>query len=156
MALFTTMTGVDMVHIPYKGGAPSTIAVVSGEAQLMFSSIASTLSQIQQGRLRAIAVSSAKRSVALPNVPTVSEAGLPGYEASSWYGLLVPAATPRPVIAKLSGEAVKALEGSEVKERLISQGIEPMGGGAEEFAKYLSAEMSKWARVVKEAGIPPQ
>jgi tripartite-type tricarboxylate transporter receptor subunit TctC len=156
MALFTTMTGVDMVHIPYKGGAPSTVAVVSGEAQLMFSSIASTLSQIQQGRLKAIAVSSVQRSVALPNVPTVSEAGLPGYEASSWYGLLAPAATPRPVIAKLSGEAVKALEGTEVKERLVSQGIEPVGVGAEEFAKYLSAEMSKWARVVKEAGIPPQ
>src|SRR3970282_2276914 len=153
---FTTRAAVDMMHIPYKGGAPSTVAVVSGEAQLMFSSIVSTLSQIQQRRLRAIAVSSAKRSVALPDVPTVSEAGLTGYDASSWYGVIAPAKTPREVVSKLSDDIVKALDAPELKERLTNQGIEPAESGASEFARYLDSEMAKWAKVVKAAGIPPQ
>jgi len=156
MELFVSMTGLNMVHVPYKGGAPSTIATVSGEAQLMFSSIASTLSQIQQGRLRVLAVSSMRRSLALPKVPTVSEAGLPGYDASSWYGLVMAAATPPAIVSRLSHESVKALESPDVKERLASQGIEPLGGGSEEFRKYFMAEIPKWAKVIKNAKIPPQ
>lgn len=156
MELFIFMTGVDMVHIPYKGGGPSTIAVVSGEAHLLFASVASTLAQIKQGKLRAIAVSSAKRSIALPDVPTVSEAGLTGYDASSWYGVIAPAKTPREVVSKLSDDIVKALDAPELKERLTNQGIEPAESGASEFARYLDSEMAKWAKVVKAAGIPPQ
>ncbi|MEQ1775153.1 MAG: tripartite tricarboxylate transporter substrate binding protein [Burkholderiales bacterium] len=156
MELLISMTALDMVHVPYKGGAPSTIATVSGEAQLMFSSIASTLAQIQQGRLRAIAVSSMKRSVTLPQVPTVHEAGVRGYDASSWYGLVMAAATPPPIVSRLSGDMMKALTSADMKERLASQGIEPVAGGTDEFRKYISAEIPKWAKVIRDAKIPPQ
>jgi tripartite-type tricarboxylate transporter receptor subunit TctC len=114
------------------------------------------LSQIQQGRLRALAVSSAKRSLTLPNVPTVSEAGLHGYDASSWYGLVMAAATPAAIVTRLSHETMKALEAADVKERLISQGIEPLAGGSEDFRKYIAAEIPKWAKVIRAARIPPQ
>lgn len=156
MALFVSMTAIDMVHVPYKGGAPSTIATVSGEAQLMFSSIASTLPQIQQKRLRAIAVSTMKPSVALPGVPTVHESGVPGYDSSSWYGLVMSAATPAPIVSRLSGDMIKALASGEMRERLSSQGIDPVGGGTVEFRKYMAAEIPKWAKVIREAKIPPQ
>jgi tripartite-type tricarboxylate transporter receptor subunit TctC len=156
MELFVSLTKLDMVHVPYKGGAPSTIATVSGEAQLMFSSIASTLAQIQQGRLRAIAVSSMKRSAVLPNVPTVHEAGVPGYDASSWYGLVMAAATPATIVTRLSNDMIKALATPEMKERLSNQGIDPVAGGSDEFRKYLAAEIPKWATVIREAKIPPQ
>ena len=156
MELFVSMAKLSMVHVPYKGGAPSTIATISGEAQLMFSSLATTLSPIEQGRLRALAVSTPKRSAVLPQVPTVSEAGLAGYEASSWYGLIVPAATPPAILARLSNDTIKALEFSEVKERLVSQGIVPAVGGTDEFRKYMASEIPKWAKVIREAKIPPQ
>ncbi|RPI43605.1 MAG: tripartite tricarboxylate transporter substrate binding protein [Betaproteobacteria bacterium] len=156
MVLFTGMTAIDMTHIPYKGGGPSTVATVSGEAQLMFSSVASTLPHIKQGRLRALGVSSAKRSLALPEVPTVAEAGLPGYEASSWYGLLLPAATPAAIVERLGSEAAKAVESADLKQRLVSQGIEPVPGGAAAFSRYLSNEIPKWAKVIKDARIPAQ
>ncbi len=156
MALFTTMTGTTMVHTPYKGGAPARIAVVRGEADLAFSAIPSTLAQIQAGRLIALAVSSAKRSAALPDVATVSDAGLPGYEASSWYGIFLPAAAPKSVISKLSDEIVTALEAQDVKDRLISHGIEPTPAHADAFGEYLSAEMTKWAKVIADARIPPR
>ena len=156
MALFVSMTNIDMVHVPYKGGAPSTIATVSGEAQLMFSSIASTLSQIQQGRLRAIAVSTLQRSAVLPGVPTVHESGVPGYDSSSWYGLVMAAATPQPIVSRLSGDMIKALAAADMKERLSSQGIDPVAGGSEEFRKYIAQEIPKWAKVIREAKIPPQ
>ncbi len=156
MALLVSMTGVDMVHVPYKGGAPSTIATVSGEAQLMFSSIASTLSQIQQGRLRALAVSSLKRSATLPNVATVHEAGVAGYEASSWYGLVMAATTPAPIVSRLSGDMVKALATADMKNRLSAQGIDPVAGGSDAFRQYVMAEIPKWAKVIREAKIPAQ
>ncbi|MCC7079119.1 MAG: tripartite tricarboxylate transporter substrate binding protein, partial [Burkholderiales bacterium] len=156
MVLFTGMTSIDMTHVPYKGGAPSTVATVSGEAQLMFSSVASTLAHIKSAKLRALGVSSAKRSLALPEVPTIAEVALPGYEASSWYGLMVAAATPAAIVERLSGEAAKAVESVDLRERLIAQGVEPVTGGAAEFSRYLKAEMPKWAKVIKEARIPPQ
>ena len=156
MALLISMTKVEMVHVPYKGGAPSAIAVMTGESQLTFSSIAAALPQVHQGRLRPLAVSSARRSTALPDVPTVAEGGVPGYEASSWYGLLAPAATPPAAIAKLSDETSKALRAADLRQRMVSQGIEPALGGAEEFAAYFNAELSKWAKVIRDAAIPPQ
>ena len=156
MALLISMTKVQMLHVPYKGGAPSAIAVMTGESQLTFSSIAAALPQVNQGRLRPLAVSSARRSTALPDVPTVAEGGVAGYEASSWYGLLAPAAAPPTVIARLSDETIKALRAADLRQRLVSQGIEPALGGAEEFAAYFNAELGKWAKVIKDAAIPPQ
>ena len=156
MALLISMTKVEMVHVPYKGGAPSAIAAMTGESQLTFSSIAAALPQVNQGRLRPLAVSSARRSTALPDVPTVAEGGVAGYEASSWYGLLAPAATPPSAVAKLSDETVKALRTADVRQRLVSQGIEPARGGSEEFAAYFNAELAKWAKVIRDTAIPPQ
>jgi tripartite-type tricarboxylate transporter receptor subunit TctC len=156
MALFVSMTKVDLVHVPYKGSSQALIGVMTGEAPLMFSSPAAVMAQLQQGRLRAIAVSGTRRSAVLPEVPTLAEAGLPGYDATSWYGMLAPAAAPRPVIIRLSDESVKALAAPDLKERLLALGIEPAQGGADEFAGYLEAEIAKWAKVIKTAGIPPQ
>lgn len=153
MELFNLMAGINMVHLAYKGGGLAMIAVVSGEAQVGFISIAVTQPQIRQGKLRVIALSSSKRSLALPDVPTVSEAGLPGYEASSWYGLFVPSGTPKSVISNLNSGVNRSLNTSEVKDRLVSQGFEPAGGSAEDFTRYLNTEIAKWARVVKETKI---
>ena len=156
MALFISMANLRMVHVPYKGGAPSAIAVMTGESQLTFSSVAAALGPVRQGKLRPIAVSAARRSSTLPDVPTVSEGGVAGYDASSWYGFFAPAGTPQPIVSKLGDETMKALVAADLKERLVSQGIEPAKGGVEEFAGYLNAEISKWAQVIKSAGIPPQ
>jgi tripartite-type tricarboxylate transporter receptor subunit TctC len=156
MELFQSMARVSMVHVPYKGGAPSTIATISGEAQLMFSSLATTISPVQQGRLRALAVSTVQRSAALPNVPAINEAGLPGYDAASWYGLIVPAATPAAIVNRLGGDTAKALEFNDVRDRLVSQGIVPAAGGPDEFRKYIAAEVPKWTKVIRDAKIPPQ
>ena len=156
MALFISMADVDMVHVPYKGSAPASIGVMTGEGQLMFSSPAAVMAQIKQGRLRPLGVSGTTRSAVLPGVPTLAEAGLPGYDATSWYGTLAPAGTPRAAIARLGDETTKALTAADIKERLLSQGIEPAKGGVDEFAGYLNAEILKWAKVIKAAGIPPQ
>lgn len=156
MALFVTMTDTTMTHIPYKGGAPSAIATMSGESQLTFASVGASIPMVKQGKLRAIAVSGSKRNVALPDVPTVSEGGVSGYDASSWYGMLAPANTPQTVVAKLADQATKALGDSQLKERLLSQGIEPATGGVDEFSGYFNAEVVKWAKVIKAAAIPPQ
>jgi tripartite-type tricarboxylate transporter receptor subunit TctC len=156
MALFISMTNVDMVHIPYKGSAPASIGVLTGEAQLMFTSPAAVMAQMREGRLRPLAVSGTARGAVLPDVPTLAEAGLPGYDATSWYGMLAPAAAPPAVISRLGDEAVKALRSADLRERLLAQGIEPARGGVEEFRPYLGSEISKWAKVIKAAGIPPQ
>lgn len=156
MALFVTMTGVNMTHVPYKGGAPSAIATMSGESQLTFASVGASIPLVKQGKLRAIAVSGSRRNAALPDVPTVSESGVSGYDASSWYGMLAQGNTPQTIIARLGGEATKALGDSQLKERLLAQGIEPAVGGVDEFSGYFSAEVVKWAKVIKAAGIPPQ
>lgn len=156
MSLFISMTNVDMVHVPYKGSSQALIGVVTGEAPLMFSSPAAVMAQLQQGRMRAIAVSGTRRSAVLPDVPTLAEAGLPGYDATSWYGMLAPAAAPRPAVMRLSDESVKALAAPDLKDRLLALGIEPAKGGVDEFAGYLEAEIAKWVKVIKAAGIPPQ
>lgn len=156
MELFTWMAGVQMVHVPYKGGAPSTIALVTGEVHVSFSSIASVLSQIQAGKVKAIGVSTLQRSGALPGVPTLDEAGVPGYNAASWYGLFAPAGTPKQAIQVLSEEIVKIMRAPDMKDRFLNQGFDPVGGTPEEFAKFIREEIPKWARVVKMAGIKPQ
>jgi tripartite-type tricarboxylate transporter receptor subunit TctC len=156
MALFTTMTDTHIVHVPYKGGGPSVIATMAGETQLTFASMGASIPLVQQGRLRALAVSGLKRSIALPDVPSVSEAGVKGYDATSWYGMLAPAATPQAVISRIGEDAVKALGDAQLRERLLSQGIEPASGGVDEFSGYFNAEVTKWAKVIRDAAIPPQ
>jgi tripartite-type tricarboxylate transporter receptor subunit TctC len=156
VALLASMTNIEMVHVPYKGSTQANIGVMTGEAQLVFASPASAIGQIKEGRLRAIAVSGTTRSTLLPEVPTVAEAGVPGYDATSWYGMLAPGATPRPVIARLGDECIKALGAADLRERLLNQGIDPAKGGPEEFAGLLKAELPKWEKVIKTAAIPPQ
>ena len=156
MALLVVMTGTDMVHVPYKGGSPAAIATMTGETQLAFSSVGASIPPLRQGKLRALAVSGRSRSATLPQVPTVSEAGVSGYDATSWYGLLAPAATPPAIVARLGEQCVKALADPQLRERLLAQGIEAASGGNAEFAAYLAAEIPKWAKVIKAARIPPQ
>ena len=146
--------GVRMTHIPYKGAGPASIALISGEIPWMFGTIVPTLSHVQTGRLRLIAVTSAKRSPVVPDTPTVAET-LPGFAATSWQGIAAPAGTPRQVIEKLQVVIARALRTPEVREHLLRQGAEPVGGTPDEFAAYLRKETDKWARVVRTAGIKP-
>jgi len=156
MELFAAMAGVDMVHVPYKGGAPSVIGLVSGEVHLLFSSIPAALPQINAGRMKAIGVSISQRSSALPDVPTIHEAGLSGYYAASWYGLLLPTGVPQSTIATLSREIVAIMRAPDIKERMLSQGFEPVGNDPEGFAKFIREELPRWEKVVKAAGITAQ
>jgi tripartite-type tricarboxylate transporter receptor subunit TctC len=156
MALLTSMTGVEMAHVPYKGSTQASMGVMTGEAQLLFSSPAAVLGQVKEGRLRAIGVSGTTRTAILPEVPTIAEAGVAGYDATSWYGMLAPAGMPRAALSKLSEESARALGTADLKERLLVQGIDPAKGGAEEFAAVLKTEIPKWEKVIKAAKIPPQ
>jgi tripartite-type tricarboxylate transporter receptor subunit TctC len=156
MALFVIMTDTNIVHIPYKGGAPSVIATMSGESHITFASVGASIPPIRQGKLRGLAVSGMKRNIALPEVPSVSEAGVTGYDATSWYGMFAPGTTPHLTVAKLGEHAMKVLADAQLKETLLAQGIEPAHGGVDEFSAYFNAEMTKWAKVIKAAGIPPQ
>jgi tripartite-type tricarboxylate transporter receptor subunit TctC len=156
MALVISMTKIDMVHVPYKGSSQAAIGVLTGETQLLISSPAAVIGQVKEGRMRALAVCGSTRSALLPDVPTMAEAGVSGYDATSWYGLLAPGATPRPPISRLGEESAKALATPDLRERLINQGIDPAKGGPDEFARVLTAEYPKWEKVIKAAGIPPQ
>ena len=153
MVLFTNMAGIDMIHVPYKGGAPSVVGLLSGEVQMLFTSIPSVLSQIQARKVKPLAVSTAKRSSALPEVPTISEAGLPGYDAASWYGLFAPAGIPKDVLRVLSTQIVKIMQVPEVRQRFSGDGFEPVGGTPDQFAKFVSAEITKWEKIIKTASI---
>jgi tripartite-type tricarboxylate transporter receptor subunit TctC len=150
--LFKSMAGVDILHVPYKGGAPMMNDLLGGQVSLAFETQPSALPHIKAGKVRALAVTTAKRSSALPDVPTVAEAGLPGYEATTWYGLLVRSGTPKEIVARLYGETIKALETPELKERLTQLGAQPGGITQEEFAALIKADTEKWAKVVKESG----
>jgi len=153
MVLFTNMAGIDMIHVPYKGGAPSVVGLLSGEVQMLFTSIPSVLSQIHARRVKPIAVSTAKRSSALPEVPTISEAGLPGYDAASWYGLFAPAGIPKDVLRVLSTEIVKIMQVPEVRQRFSGDGFEPVGSTPDQFAKFVRTEIVKWEKIIKTAGL---
>ncbi len=145
-----------MIHVPYKGGAPSVVGLISGEVTALFTSIPTALPQITAGRMRAIGVSIAKRSPALPNVPTIAEAGVPGYYAASWYGLLFPAGVPQPVVGALSREIVAAMEVPAIRDGMIRQGFEPVGNTPAQFRAFLAEEIPRWEKVVKAAGIKPE
>ncbi len=150
--LFKGLAGVSYQHIPYKGGGPAVIDVLSGQVQFMFATAASVIPHTRTARLRALAVTSAQRSPSVPELPTVAEAGIAGFEALTWHGLVVPAATPAPVIARINTEMNAALASSELKDRLARQGVEARGGKPEEFAAFLHAEIPKWTKVVRDSG----
>jgi tripartite-type tricarboxylate transporter receptor subunit TctC len=156
MELLMSSAGIQMVHIPYKGGAPSVVGLVSGEVQTLFTSIPTALPQINAGKMRAIGVSISKRNVALPNVPTIAEAGVPGYYAASWYGLLLPAGVPKPVVELLSKEIVTAMKVPAIRDGMLKQGFEPVGDTPAEFKKFIGEEIPRWEKVVKNAGIKPE
>lgn len=150
--LLNSMAGIKMVHIAYKGSGPSFVDVLGGQVPLTMDSLTQGLPYVQSGRLRAVATLGPKRSPVLPNVPTVGET-LKGYEVVNWFGLVAPAATPRDVINRLYTEIVKILRMPDIKERLSSQGADPVGNSPEEFGAFMKAETAKWARVIKEANI---
>lgn len=150
--LFKTMTGTSMLHIPYKGSAPAITDLLGGQTNMMFDNLPSAMPHVKSGKLRALAVTSVSRSPALPDTPTIAESGIPGYEASSWFGVLAPAGTPKDVIAKIHADIVKALNTPEIKERLSGQGAEPVGNTPEQFAQHIKTETIKWAKVVKDSG----
>ena len=151
--LFKSMTGTYMVHFPYRGSGPALMDLIGGNMDLMFDNLPSAMQHIKAGKLKALAVTTAKRSEALPDVPTIAEAGpVPGYEASSWFGLLAPAGTPADIINRLQQQTAKALASPALKERLLSQGAIPSGMTPAEFARLIDAEHKKWAQVVKISG----
>ena len=151
--LFKVMAGVDMVHVPYKGTAPALAELLAGQVQLTFDNIPALLPHIQSGKLRALAVTPATRSAALPNLPTVAEAGVAGYDASVWFGVFVPAGTPRPLVLRLHGEIARALAAPEIKSRMAALGAEVSAIGPDAFRDFWRKEIPKWAEVVKAAGI---
>src|SRR3954463_6986963 len=152
-AMFESMTGVKMVHVPYKGIAPAMTDLLGGEVQLMFGTIVALVPHIQSGKLRALAVTSTKRSALIPQVPTLRESGLPEYEAGSWYGIEAPAGTPHPIIEQLNALIVKALKQPDVAKRLAAEGAEVIGSTPEEFGAHIKSELARVEKVVRAAGI---
>ncbi|OGA53862.1 MAG: hypothetical protein A3F74_26120 [Betaproteobacteria bacterium RIFCSPLOWO2_12_FULL_62_58] len=153
--LFKATAGVSMLHVPYKGGGPAIIELVGGQVQLQFGNMLIALPHVKTGRLRGLAVTGARRTSVIPDMPTVSEAGVAGYEVVQWHGVLAPAGTPREIIIKLNREINSILSLTEVRARLLSGGAEPHGGTPEQFGDHIKKDIAKWARVIKDAGIPP-
>lgn len=156
MELFLVMTGLKMLHIPYKGSGPGVTDLIAGHVPAMMPNMLSAQPHIKSGRLRALGVTGSKRAPGADDIPTIAEAGVPGYEAVQWYGLLAPAAVPRDIITKLHAGVVRALQNPEVRQRLLNDGAEPVGSSPEEFAAYLRSETAKWAKVIQAAGIKPE
>jgi tripartite-type tricarboxylate transporter receptor subunit TctC len=150
--LFKTMAGVEMTHVPYKGAAPAMQDLVGGQIQLMFDNYASASGQIRAGKVKALAVTTAKRSTLAPDLPTIAESGLPGFDINTWFGIFAPAGTPRPIVDRLHDEFTRALALGEVREKVLNLGAEPVGSRPEEFAAYIKGEAEKYARVVKSSG----
>jgi tripartite-type tricarboxylate transporter receptor subunit TctC len=153
--LLRSMTGIDIVHIPYKGSAPALNDLLAGQVSMMFDLVLTAAPHVRSGAVRGLAVTGAQRSSALPNLPTVAESGVPGYEVSAWFGIFAPAGVPHPVVQRLNAEFVKAMQQPDLRQRLASQGAEPLTSTPEEFAAYLRSEIDKWAKAVKAAGMTP-
>ncbi|MDP1672425.1 MAG: tripartite tricarboxylate transporter substrate binding protein [Burkholderiales bacterium] len=153
--LFDMMAGTRMTHIPYKGLAPALTELMAGEVQVMFSSAVAMLPQIKAGRLRAIAMTGNTRSPAIPDIPTVAEAGLKGYETGSWYGVVAPAGTPKYAIDRLSAEVIRITKSPQVNDRLVSEAVIPVGSTPSEFSAYIKSEIARWGKVIKQAKIQP-
>ena len=154
--LFKVMAGINIVHVPYKGNAPAITDTLGGQVEMVLSGVPALVPHIQSGRLRAIAIGSLKRFAALPDVPTFDESGLKGYEATTWFGLLAPANTPKDIVNRLNVEIAKILASADIKERFMVEGLEPMGGTPEDFAKFIGSEIDKYAKVIKAAGVQQQ
>ena len=151
--LFQYMTGVKWVHIPYKGGGPAIIELLAGHHVLYFGNVPSVIQHVRAGKLRPLAVTGAKRSVAVPEIPTVAESGIPEFLVTTWYGVSAPAKTPRPIIDKLNGEIVRALNTPDLRTRLTNDGADPVGNTPEQYTAFVQNEITKWAKVIKAAGI---
>jgi len=154
--LFKTMTGIDMTHIPYKGRASAIPDLLGGRVTMMFDNMPSSLPLVKEGKLRALGVTSLKRSPAAPEIPTIAEQGLPGFEAVSWFALFAPGGTPRPVVERLQAEVKKILVAPDVAKRLAEIGLEPVGSSPDELAAFQRSEIAKWAKVVKDSGAKPE
>jgi tripartite-type tricarboxylate transporter receptor subunit TctC len=152
MELFRLMTGTSMIHVPYKGSAPMVTDLLGGHVQVAFDNVPNVITQVKAGKLRALAVTSLTRDPSLPDVPTVAEAGVPGYEVGVWFGIVAPAATPADVLAKINAELNKILAQPDVKQKFADQGVNPVGGPGERFAEHIRAQIEKWGKVVKESG----
>jgi tripartite-type tricarboxylate transporter receptor subunit TctC len=152
-ALLSHLAGIDINHVPYKGGSPAMIDVISGQIQMLYSTILQSHAHIAAGRLRPLAVTTAKRSRAMPELPTMAEAGVKGYEVAGWYGVVGPAKLPRPIVTKLNQEIVRALKMPDVGEKMAADGSEPMGTTPEQFGAHIKAEVAKWRDLIQKAGI---
>ena len=150
------MAGIKLLHVPYKGSAPGLTDLMAGRMAVVFSTAPSVLPHVKSGKLRALATTGGKRSAVAPDLATAGESGLPGYEASSWYGIIGPAGMPKPVVVRLHGAIVKSIADPDVKQRLIAQAIDPVGNTPEEFAAYVRSEIVKWAKVLQMAGVKPE
>ncbi|MCC6531433.1 MAG: tripartite tricarboxylate transporter substrate binding protein [Burkholderiales bacterium] len=152
--LLNVMSGIRLAHVPYKGGGPALVDLLAGRVQVMSSTLPSAVAHIKSGKVRALAVTSAKRAAALPELPTVAEAAaLPGYEASTWQGLLFPRATPAPIVQRMNAETAQVLATPEVRQRMSDLGYEPVGSSNAQFAQFIAAELAKWSKVIRAAGI---
>ena len=150
--LFKTLTGVNMVHVPYKGGAPAMLDLMAGQVQTVFSTVSTAIGAIKGGKVRAIAMTGDKRFELMPELPTIAQAGVPGFEVRNWYGVFVPAGTPKEIVARLNSELVKILQLPDVKSKLLASGIEALHSTPEQFAAYIQSETKRWAKVVKDSG----
>ena len=155
-ALFGSIAGIDINHVAYKGGTPAMIDVISGQIQMLFSTLLQANPHIKSGKLRVLAVTTPKRNSAAPELPTMSESGVPGYDVSQWFGLTAPAKTPKPIITRLNAEIVKILHEPDMKARIAADGAEPVGGTPEQFGAHIRAEVAKWAKLVKQIGLQPE
>jgi len=151
--LFKSLAGVNIIHIPYKGGGPALASLLGNEAQLSILGIMIVQAQQSAGRMRALAVTSAKRSAIMPDLPTIAEAGVPGYEFSAWYGVLIPAGAPRAVVSAWNAAIVKALRSPEIADRIAREGADVIASSPEAFGAYMKTELEKWAKVVKDNGL---
>ena len=156
MELFLSMAKLKMVHIPYKGTGPAMIDMLAGHTAVMAGTMVTTVPQIRAGRLRGLGITTTQRNNAAPEIPTVAEAGLPGFESVQWYGLLAPANTPRDIVNRLHGEMVKVLQQPEIRQRFAGDGADPVGNTPDQFAAYIKSELAKWAQVARGAGLEPQ
>lgn len=150
--LFKSMAGIDVVHVPYKGTGPAITDLIGGQVQMMITGVVALMPHVKSGKLRGLGVTSAKRVAALPDLPTIIESGIPGFDVSSWFGVFLPGGTPKPIVAKMNAEIRKILEVPEVRQRLIGQGADPASNTPEEFAAYVKAEMARWGKVVRDTG----
>ncbi len=154
--VFKSQAKINIVHVPYKGTPPAVTDLLGGQVQLMFANTLSVLPHVQGGRLRALAIGSAKRSAAAPQIPTVAESGMPGFEAITWFGMLAPRGTPGEIVTRLSDELRKIGQTPQIRNLLLSQGADPVSNTPAEFRAYLHSELAKWAKVIQDTGVKPE